>query len=326
MFSIYEKGDISPRLNDDVLKDIMNTDLISNAPQKVFAYCYLGVISYLTYNNKYSKQNIRVEDIKEYLGYAKINKKVNFIIKKGGVLEEMGLISNIPNPSYIDSKNHVKVPKALDELSDCHTFNLKLFFSCMNNPKLNLIGFFIANYIKEFQNNYIYGVRGSVAQISKLLNIPISTVGNYLDELANENLINKNNIRDKEAVGEISIHLRGKLGKWRNDSLEFHNNKCFVSGRTKNLIIHHIVPFNQIRDYVLNSLELSNKALSDFTKEELTILENRFNDYHSLSLGVPLNETIHKQFHMLYGNYATLEELLEYKNEYVKNLKYGSLH
>lgn len=314
--NLYVTGDISPRICNDVLQVIIDTDKIKSSPQKVFAYCYLGLISYLTTNQKYKLYDVKVQEIKRYLGYSELNKKVDYIIKKNGVLEELGFIKDEPNPYEGKTKNRIKIPMILDEMMDCHTFNLNLFFKCLENDKLGTIGFFIANYIKEFNDDYVYGVRGSVNYLSNILNIPRSTVGNYLDELSNNNLINKNKIRSHDTLSEMSIYFRGKLNNWKNDSLEFHNKKCFISGKKDNLVIHHLIPFNQIRDYVLNKLDLEDKPMDQFTTEELNIIENKLLDYHELSIGVPLNEKIHKQFHLQYGSSTTLEDLLEFKYQY----------
>jgi hypothetical protein len=59
--NIYEKGDISPRISNLVLEQIMSTDQINGSQAKVFAYCYLGVASYLFINNYAS-----IEDLLEF--------------------------------------------------------------------------------------------------------------------------------------------------------------------------------------------------------------------------------------------------------------------
>lgn len=318
MLNLYKKGDISPRISNEVLETIVNTDLIKSSPQKIFAYCYLGLISYLTINEKYKETNIKVQEIKRHLGYSELNKKVDYIIKKNGVLEQLGFITDIKNPHSERTNNRIKIPLVLDEMKDCHTFNLKLFFKCLEKYELGTVGFFIANYIKEFNNQYVYGVRGSINYLSKTLNIPSSTVTNYLEELAENDLIPKNNVRDHDTLTEMSLYFRSKLNSWKNTSLEVHGNKCFVTGKKEDLIVHHIIPFNKIRDYILNELKLENKPMSEFTVEELTEIESRILDFHKLSVGVPLNEKIHKQFHMKYGNNTTLENLLEFKSNYIR--------
>jgi hypothetical protein len=314
--NIYEKGDCSPRICNDVLQVILETDKIKSSPQKIFAYCYLGLISYLNINQKYKQHDIQVYEIKRYLGYAEQNKKLDYIIKKNGVLNELGFIKDEPNPFKRNKRNRVKIPLILDEMRDCHTFNLSLFFKCLENSELGTMGFFIANYVKEFDNDYVYGVRGSVNYLSRVLNISKNTVTNYLNELSNNNLINSNKIRNHETLAEMSLYFRSKLIKWRNDSLDFYGNKCFVSGEKDNIVVHHLIPFNQIRDYVLNQLDLQDKPMDQFTSDELDLIEGKILDYHELSLGVPLNEKIHKQFHMQYGSNTTLENLLEFKYSY----------
>jgi hypothetical protein len=71
------------------------TDLklhIPNGSQTAFAYSYLYYITYLYRYCKYISDNgdkVTQEAIKEVLGYSPKNKKVDYIIKKGGVLDNL---------------------------------------------------------------------------------------------------------------------------------------------------------------------------------------------------------------------------------------------
>lgn len=63
---------------------------INNSSQIAFAYAYLYYITYLYRYCEYIDGNgekVTQERIKEYLGYSPKNKKVDYIIKKGGVLD-----------------------------------------------------------------------------------------------------------------------------------------------------------------------------------------------------------------------------------------------
>jgi hypothetical protein len=63
---------------------------IDNSRQVAFAYSYIYYITYLYRYCKFIDKNgnrVTQERIKEYLGYSPKNKKIDYIIKKGGVLD-----------------------------------------------------------------------------------------------------------------------------------------------------------------------------------------------------------------------------------------------
>lgn len=314
LIDLYEKGDMSPRISNSVLESILNTNEITGTvSQRAFAYCYLGIVSYLLINSKYSKHTITVMDIKGFLGYSEINKKIDYIIKKNGVLYKLGYLTDEKNIFNLNA-NRIRVPIILDEMDDCHTFNLKLFFDCMDNEELGINGFVIANYLKEFGHNYSYGEWGSIVKLSNILNIEQRTLCNYLKILNEYNLIEKVEIRRKdEHISDISVFLRSKLGDWIENSIKENDKKCFVSGREDNLTVHHVVSFTKIRNFVLDSLNIETKPISEFSKEELDATLAIFLDYHKLSIGIPLNKEVHSEFHKEYGDYASLEDLLRFK-------------
>lgn len=55
-----------------------------------FTYSYYFLISWLYRYAKYGEKNIDVKLIKQMLGYNPDNKKINYIIKKDGVLDQIG--------------------------------------------------------------------------------------------------------------------------------------------------------------------------------------------------------------------------------------------
>lgn len=55
-----------------------------------FAYSYYYLISWLYRYAKYGELSIDVKMIKQVLGYSPENKKVNYLIKKNGILDEIG--------------------------------------------------------------------------------------------------------------------------------------------------------------------------------------------------------------------------------------------
>lgn len=81
--------------------NIKNKNGSTNIQQSSFAYSYLVLMSFLYKyahfvdidNNTY----IQNADIKELLGYSKTTKSIDHIIKKGGVLDSIGLTNTIKN-------------------------------------------------------------------------------------------------------------------------------------------------------------------------------------------------------------------------------------
>lgn len=75
-------------LPNETFKDLQSS--IPNSSQIAFAYSYLYYITYLYRYCKYIDDNgnkVTQERIKEYLGYSPKNKKIDYIIKKGGLLD-----------------------------------------------------------------------------------------------------------------------------------------------------------------------------------------------------------------------------------------------
>ncbi|MEK3855956.1 hypothetical protein [Cytobacillus sp. FSL H8-0458] len=65
-----------------------NKDAISK--HIAFAYSYYYLISWLYRNAKYGEINITIEDIKKVLTYTRKSQEVDYIIKKNGILDEIG--------------------------------------------------------------------------------------------------------------------------------------------------------------------------------------------------------------------------------------------
>lgn len=73
---------------------------ISNSSQTAFAYSYLYYITYLYRYCKFIDDNgfrVTQECIKHFLGYSPKNKKVDFIIKKGGLLDNLNYTKTTTN-------------------------------------------------------------------------------------------------------------------------------------------------------------------------------------------------------------------------------------
>lgn len=80
----------------ELYPDLMDGEAPENAKSKVvsshlaFTYSYYYLISWLYRYCKYDSSDIDVKTIKKALAYSHTTKTIDFIIKKGGVLDQMG--------------------------------------------------------------------------------------------------------------------------------------------------------------------------------------------------------------------------------------------
>ena len=146
------------------------------------------------------------------------------------------------------------------------------------------------------------------------------SVGSGCKYCANENISGENNHLWKGGVSELNNYLRQKLSDWKIKSFEKYDYTCFVSGiRGTYLEVHHIKPFNIIRDETLQELNLSLcKYISDYSRLEIDNISKIFLEKHYENLGVPLTKEVHKLFHDLYGwdEDVNFQDLINFKEKY----------
>ena len=107
----------------------------------------------------------------------------------------------------------------------------------------------------------------------------------------------------KGGITETHHYLRGLLNDWKMDSLRESNFKCCITGSEKDLVIHHIVPFNNIVQETFNQLSMSVKEkVSDYSESELNMLRDKFIENHyKYGLGAVIKRDLHIEFHSKYG-------------------------
>ena len=94
-------GDVSVRLPNDIFRklseNIKNKSGKTNIQQATFAYGYLVAISFLYKYTHFvdTESGVYVQngDIKELLGYSRMTKSIDKIVKKDGILDGIGLTS-----------------------------------------------------------------------------------------------------------------------------------------------------------------------------------------------------------------------------------------
>lgn len=126
----------------------------------------------------------------------------------------------------------------------------------------------------------------------------------------------------KGGVTPLLKHLRDfiKKSQWQYDSYNSTKSKCIITGKygTKKdkIHLHHLQSFNSIVRETMENLKLDfRESIGLYSSEELNSIEKMCLELHwKYGLGVPLLESIHKEFHSLYGaGDNTPEQFEEFK-------------
>ncbi|MEQ6355242.1 hypothetical protein ABNX05_11490 [Lysinibacillus sp. M3] len=121
-------------------------------------------------------------------------------------------------------------------------------------------------------------------------------------------------------VTNIYNYLRGKLGKWRKDSLDNTNYRCLLTNSEENLVVHHPYNFHNIVHEALNCLNLKvHENLDDYSDDDLSKLTSTCLELHNkYGLGLVICKSLHNKFHAIYGNKNnTYDQFKEFKNNYI---------
>lgn len=113
----------------------------------------------------------------------------------------------------------------------------------------------------------------------------------------------ENNPNWNGGTSALNKYLRHYLSDWKQEILKFYNYKCVLTGYNNNLEIHHLYGMNLIIQEVLKELNLDlrdNIAL--YSEGELIKLEDKILEKHTLNIGVPIIEDLHRLFHKIYSN------------------------
>lgn len=131
-------------------------------------------------------------------------------------------------------------------------------------------------------------------------------------------------------ITPVAMHLRSfiKRSQWQIDSFVENNSRCVISGKPnthkEKLHIHHLHAFSDIVRETMKDLNLDfREQIGLYSDEELDAIEEKCLELHyKYGLGVPLIETIHNEFHVIYGRGGnTPEQFEEFKRMKIKNKK-----
>lgn len=135
----------------------------------------------------------------------------------------------------------------------------------------------------------------------------------------NINLRGENHTNYKGGLTALNKMLRASLDQWKIRSFESTNYRCDVTGNRGILEVHHLYPFHKVVREILNDLQLTERTLiSEYSREELDLIKERFLGYHESNLGKPLLPKIHKLYHKIYGYENNEQQYEEFKKLYAQ--------
>lgn len=125
----------------------------------------------------------------------------------------------------------------------------------------------------------------------------------YCDlEKRSERFSGEGSLTWRGGITPLRKYLRSHSSDWAKRSLEQYNSRCYITGSTENLVVHHVHSFENILDEVITKNNINLKELiNEYTKEELKKITFLFKKENNKCLGVPLTEDMHKLFHREYG-------------------------
>ena len=158
------------------------------------------------------------------------------------------------------------------------------------------------NYLKE--NNDI---------LAKKLNRTPNAIMQRLIKLGLQRPLEINN------YGTLHSFIRQRIKPWRDNEFKKNNYTCSVSGKYRNVVIHHCRGFNILMLEVIESIDFPiHEHIQFYSQDELDYFLNEFmllQEYYGEY--VCISEDIHKLFHARYGyGNNTVEQWNEFLTNY----------
>lgn len=119
-------------------------------------------------------------------------------------------------------------------------------------------------------------------------------------------------------ISSLEDVLRHSISGWKKRILTQYNFKCFITGETENLVVHHVRNFNEVVIESIKELNLEiHDSVNKYTDTEIKALIEKVVNKHDSVNGVPLSKEIHIAFHKRYGyKNNNAEQLNEFKRIY----------
>lgn len=180
----------------EIFKDMKEWILTGDVQSKhhlEFIYSYYWLVAYVWRYAKYGEFEITQQWFKKALGYNPNEKRLNYLIKKDGVLDQKGytgttsdfpvlwtlkdeelsftmfsdydkeeqqMINQFKSKTFIVKSPLAHLGNSEDGIfynsSNTHVISLDVFNECMNNPNLKCAGFFMYGILKYIQDKAIH--------------------------------------------------------------------------------------------------------------------------------------------------------------------------
>lgn len=130
-------------------------------------------------------------------------------------------------------------------------------------------------------------------------------------------LCGSENGRWKGGINATYFELRSETKDWMQNSMEFCNYHCVITGGDFDNI-HHTTPFRNIVDEVFDITHIEVKPLvRDYSKEEFQSLVDQTHKLHNkYGYGACVHYDVHKLFHDVYGyTHFTPKDFLHFIND-----------
>ena len=126
----------------------------------------------------------------------------------------------------------------------------------------------------------------------------------------------------KDGYRNLASFVRSRLHIWKKEVMEYNNYTCYLTGKRRDLVIHHCRGFNLLFDETIDVLNFKIKEnFIEYTDDELLLFLEKFIEiqdyYHAY---VCISEEVHKLFHKEFG-YG--DNTVEQWDEFVSNYKNG---
>lgn len=231
----------------EILDDIQEK-VTKNSSHLAFSYSYIYLTTWMY---RYAKHISLTEGfidngkMKGLLGYSKDYKPLDYLIKKNGLLDQLGYTETVKDfptnwtfeDEYLEfamysefkedlrylnlsRKFSVKLPvkaihrydnEVLDgtyyEFENTHCIPFEVFMFCMANNKIGATGFYLYAYIKRMNGMFPEGWDVAFDKLAKVTGVPASTIGRYMDELRRYNMIT---VKYNQEVFSLGMRLEDR--------------------------------------------------------------------------------------------------------------------
>lgn len=202
--------------------------ITNSSPHLAFAYSYTYLVTWIYRHTKHLTTDGIIDNgkLKEILGYNIDYKKLNYIIKKNGLLDQLGYTKTVKDfptlwtyedntlefDMYSENKDLVNITlprkysikypvksfhryddKVVDgtfyEFENTHCIPFEVFMYCMGHEHIGTIGFYLYSYIKRMNDFYVDGWDVPLEKMIIETSLPENTLIGYLDILRKYQLI-----------------------------------------------------------------------------------------------------------------------------------------